>query len=136
MWVIGGDVHLYRINPATDDPLQPLRLPTVAHPASSNAASDVAVDRRAVWVSTLVGEIVRVDPATLEQQVTTLDASFDRIVAADGWVYAVDRLASTVMTFRSARGPSEVRRIDLGSVHVPEDAAGQGRDWLIDGPRG
>jgi streptogramin lyase len=132
LWVTGEEVHLYRFNPATNDPLKALRLPTVAHPASSNAASDVAVDRRAVWVSTLVGEIVRVDPGTLEQGVATLDASFDRIAAADGWVYAVDRLASTVVILPSTQGPSGAEMIDLGSLNVDEVAAGEGRLWVLD----
>lgn len=132
LWVTGEEVFLYRYNPATDDRLNALRLATVAHPASPNGASDVVVDRRAVWVSTLVGEIVRVDPATLDQSVSTLDASFDRVAAADGWVFAADRLASTVIGFPSDRGPSDAVEIDLGSVNIEEIAVGEGRLWVLD----
>lgn len=132
LWVTREDVHLYRFNPATDDALRTLRLPTEAHPATSNGATDVAVDRRAAWVSTVVGEIVRVDAVTLDQSVTTLDASIDHVAAADGWVFAVDRLASLVITFPSNRGPSVAEETQLGTVNVEEVAAGEGRLWVLD----
>lgn len=133
LWVIViGGVQLDRFNPATDDTLRTLRLPTSAHPSTSNGATDVAVDRRAVWVSTFAGEIIRVDPGTLEIEPTTLGRSLDRLVAADGWVYAVDRLSSTVIVFKAKEGPKGPDEIDLGTVNVEEAAAGEGRLWLLD----
>jgi streptogramin lyase len=133
LWLIFiGDVNVHRFNPATDDALRTLRLPTNALPSTSKGATDVAVDRRAVWVSTFVGEMIRLDPGTLEMQKTKLGGSLDRVVAADGWVYAVDRLSSTVMSFKSNEGPTGADEIDLATVNVEEAAAGEGRLWLLD----
>lgn len=133
LWVILiGGVHLDRFNPATDDALRTLRLPTIAHPSTSNGATDVAVDRSAVWVSTFAGEIMRLDPGTLEIDPTTLGRSLDRLVAADGWVYAVDRLSLTTLVWRANADPSDADEIDLGTVNVEEVAAGEGRLWLLD----
>jgi streptogramin lyase len=133
LWVILiGGVNLDRFNPATDDALRTLRLPTSAHPSTSNGATDVAVDRRAVWVSTFAGEIMRLDPGTLEIDPTTLGRSLDRLVAADGWVYAVDRLSSTALVWRANADPSDADEIDLGTVNVEKVAAGEGRLWLLD----
>jgi streptogramin lyase/predicted Ser/Thr protein kinase len=133
LWVIIiGGANVQRFNPATDDALRTLRLPTSAHPSTSNGATDVAVDRRAVWVSTFAGEIMRLDPGTQEIDPTTLVRSLDRLVAADGWVYAIDRLSSTGLVWRANADPSDADEVDLGTVNVEEAAAGEDRVWLLD----
>jgi class 3 adenylate cyclase len=109
VWVLTGN-SLYRVNPATDEPVEFLHLPV----PSGIATYSVAVGGESIWVGQSDGTVVRLDPRSGARDQFQTGLAVDKIAATKDAVWAADVLAGAVVRFdpvdlRQVGKPIEIR---------------------------
>jgi len=97
VWVLTGN-SLYRVNPATDEPVEFLHLPV----PSGIATYSVAVGGDSIWVGQSDGTVVRLDPRTGARDQFQTGLAVDKIAATKDAVWVADVLAGAVVRFDPA----------------------------------
>jgi class 3 adenylate cyclase len=109
VWVLTGN-SLYRVNPATDEPVEFLHLPV----PSGIATYSVAVGGDSIWVGQSDGTVVRLDPRTGARDQFQTGVAVDKIAATKDAVWVADVLAGEMVRFdpvdlRQVGKPIEIR---------------------------
>lgn len=126
LWSVA--TNLSRVNPGSGEIERTYRIgsePLVDGP------SDVVVGPDAVWVSTVDGRLVKVDPETDALARYRLGATFERLASGTDAIWGTDEFEGLVLRF----DPSSERVTDRVALSGGLDviAAGEGYVWVLDG---
>jgi serine/threonine protein kinase len=126
VWFMGGERTgtVSRLNPATLDPLPPIRV-------QSGEVTDIVLGDEVLWVGSSEGRLTSFDALT-GQQLAEIDlgSTPDELGFGAGSVWAMNQLDNQVIQV----DPDEaeiVRRIDVGGS-LADVAAGDGGVWVLD----
>jgi streptogramin lyase len=132
VWATSG-LSLARINPATGEPLKPVRVTTVA--GVPVGWTGVSVGEGSVWATTQQNQLVQIEPATARVLKTLLlPASTDGVAAGEDGIWVLDKLAGVVLHVDPASG-GVVKEIPLGG-DLLRVVAGEGSVWVLDSGAG
>ncbi|HEY7660871.1 MAG TPA: protein kinase [Actinomycetota bacterium] len=128
VWFTGGVVEavdaVSRINPATLEPLPPVRV-------DDGSVTDIVLGGEVLFVGSTAGILTAFDALTGDELMQAdLDAQPDELAFGAGWLWALDPLANQVMQIDPADG-TVVQRIDV-SGNLKDIAAGDGGVWVLD----
>jgi serine/threonine protein kinase len=112
-----------RINPATDDPLEPVQVNALV--------TDVVLTDDALWVGSSDGIVTAFDALTGKfREDVDVDGTPDALAYGSGSLWAIDTLANEVIRV-DPKTRSVVARIPVAG-NLKDIAAGDGGVWLLD----
>ena len=126
VWFMGGERTgtVSRINPATLEPLPPIRI-------RSGEVTDIVLGGDVLWVGSSGGRLTSFDALT-GRQLTEIDlgSTPDELAFGGGSVWAMNQLDNQVIQV-DPDATEIVRRIDVGG-NLADVAAGDGGVWVLD----
>jgi serine/threonine protein kinase len=136
---LGDAQGLVPINPANGRALRPIEL--LGPQTIPGGAKDVlfftnavATGADAVWATSDVQRLVRVDPTTRKVGIVPIEGATDAVTYGEGAVWVLDRLENAI-TKIDPETNSVVGRIEL-SGSVDAIAVGEGAAWILDSTAG